>query len=395
MNKYINICAIYTMLWCIYNLHLLEVLPSTNFIISKIPLAINLLISLYLFIKVNLYRVKPSIFNALNILILMFVIYGTLSIVSGKEIYVTAVGKTINNASYVVSILRSLLPIYAFYYFCRKGYINDINIRWYAIILILIYISYYYIKTLTNSEVLGVDSGETTNNIGYAIVSLLPCLALFANRKIIFYGGLSIIIFVVLMCMKRGAILIGVLLSIILMYNAYRASKRAGRIITIFASCILIFVVLNYIENLYSQNEYFQRRIEATIEGNSSGRDNLAEMLINSYVYEANFPQLLFGRGADSTVEIAGNYAHNDWLEILTNQGIIGVIISLIYWVNYWKEIRSMRCKSNYRYILTLIFIIYFLSTFFSMSYNQVTTVAALLMGYCLYYGHHKSNIIN
>ena len=160
-------------------------------------------------------------------------------------------------------------------------------------------------------------------------------------------------------------------------------------------SLLIIAFSYKYVNTLYSNNEYFQGRIESTLEGHSSGRDTIANTLINSFMQDTNIFQVLFGRGADSTVEIAGNYAHNDWLEILTNQGIIGVIIFLIYWVNYWKEIRSMRCKSNYRYILTLIFIIYFLSTLFSMSYNQVTTISALLMGYCLYYGHHKSNIIN
>ena len=92
----------------------------------------------------------------------------------------------------------------------------------------------------------------------------------------------------------------------------------------------------------------------------------------------------MFGLGPDSSFDIIGKEAHNDWLEILTSQGLLGVIVYLFFWINsyiYWKRIPKNRV---YYPIVGAYLIIMFTRTFFSMSYATVPTAATLILGYSI-----------
>jgi hypothetical protein len=91
-----------------------------------------------------------------------------------------------------------------------------------------------------------------------------------------------------------------------------------------------------------------------------------------------------FGSGANATLSISSLYAHNDWLEIAINQGVFGLIIYFFYWIMFFRECSSKSYTPYARLAMQLLFIIYFMKTFFSMSYNDMTVGATLVLGYCL-----------
>ena len=128
----------------------------------------------------------------------------------------------------------------------------------------------------------------------------------------------------------------------------------------------------------------FRYRISQTFEGDSSGRDALYNTFLNHFLQEQNPFRFLFGYGANGTILLGGNYAHNDWLEIITNQGILGFVIHLVYWVTlivFWKKIKR---NPQAFMAIGLFIIVYLFSSFFSMSYNCVTRCAAMILGYYL-----------
>ena len=130
-------------------------------------------------------------------------------------------------------------------------------------------------------------------------------------------------------------------------------------------------------------SDYMMERIEETIAGNSSGRDKLYSFFWNYFTENANFLQYLFGRGANGTLEIYYNYAHNDWLEIAVNQGLIGIVVYAFYWLGFyktWKRATNIDAKT----ILALTFFIFFAKTMFSMSYADMTYVSTSILGYAL-----------
>ena len=49
------------------------------------------------------------------------------------------------------------------------------------------------------------------------------------------------------------------------------------------------------------------------------------------------------------------NFAHNDWLEILTNQGLVGVVIYGFYWVCFMLTCRSRYITGSNKFCLYLI----------------------------------------
>ena len=128
--------------------------------------------------------------------------------------------------------------------------------------------------------------------------------------------------------------------------------------------------------------------------GNSSGRDTLYARLWNYYRQETTLGQFFFGNGAMSTVRLVGNYAHNDWLELLICQGLLGAGIYALYFMTLFMQFLSFRRKDSVCYnILGMLLLIMFVSSVFSMSYNSLSLSVTICLGYCLAHQGDKGNI--
>ena len=148
----------------------------------------------------------------------------------------------------------------------------------------------------------------------------------------------------------------------------------------------LFFITLTYyvVEYFFSTSDFFKDRFEKTLEGYSSNRDILYDILWNHFIYDTNALQFFFGSGANATLEVMGQYAHNDWLEIAINQGLMGVMVFFVYWVAAYKDWKRAPKNEAYTIAMGLIFLAYFLKTFFSMSYGDMQYYATMALGYCL-----------
>ena len=93
---------------------------------------------------------------------------------------------------------------------------------------------------------------------------------------------------------------------------------------------------------------------------------------------------MIIGEGAMETINIAGNYAHNDWLELLTCQGLLGIIIYIAYYTSLYNTLRRKRNNSLIYNILGMCLLIMSVSSIFSMSYNGLSLGITLCLGYCL-----------
>ncbi len=130
-------------------------------------------------------------------------------------------------------------------------------------------------------------------------------------------------------------------------------------------------------------NSFFITRMEATMEGDSSARDEYYTFFLNYLGSLESIPKMLFGGGAYYTVVLLGNLAHNDWLEILICNGLVGAIIYLVYWVRYYKTIRLSRNTDLYLPLM-LLFISMAAKTLFSMSYASTPLYASFYLGFLL-----------
>ncbi len=193
------------------------------------------------------------------------------------------------------------------------------------------------------------------------------------------------------MGMKRGAILISAFCFIFFLITRFRTKKRKQKLWILILSIVVIFGVYKFIDYYYNSSDLFQKQLEKIQEGNSSSRGILFSSLWNYYIHEANIFQQLFGSGANATLQHAVNFAHNDWLEILVNQGIFGVVVYAVYWIGLFKEWRKRKHIPDAYLALGLFVIIYFMKTLFSMSYNDMTYYAMFVFAF--YLGSTNSQI--
>lgn len=386
MKKYLNICNIYILLWCIY--YLQGVIYASGSIISQIVLLMLMVISGYCFVITNARYDTPLFIKVLNIFIGVMTIYGILLLYNPTPIYYYGIlNEEVGKLTFLKSIYISLLPIYSFYVFTKQRILNTGTIRVISIILIIsVTLSYFRAEKEALQTALEVSSmrEEFTNNTGYIFLQLIPLLFFWSKRPMVQYILLAYILTFIVMGLKRGAILIGLLCFIWFLYSAFKSASKRQRTILILLTSIIIVFGISYLIDFYNNSEYFQYRVEQTIEGDSSGRNSIYSSFWNHFINQDSFMVLLFGNGAMQTINIAGIEAHNDWLELLICQGLFGVMIYAAYFISLFKCFKEKRDTAIIYNILGMCLLIMFASTLFSMSYNSLYLSITLCLGYCI-----------
>ena len=380
--KNINSCNLFIGLYSAYLL--LRAKESST--ITGYLLLLIIAISLGYFIFIQFKMKQPTVLKWLNIVIYMFALYGFIYILWGETVH--DYSGTVSKINYLKKIAASLLPIYPFYYFGRKGLLSLKFLKfWIPVFLIISIYSFnsYYNLLLQHAQEKGSLATEFTNNTSYLFVSILPLIFLRKKNLTITYIYIGICALFIVMGVKRGAIITGILCIFYYLYKQFFNAKGYKRYIFIFFSIIAIIIVGYYITEFINESNYFNYRLNNTLVGNVSGRDNLYNKLIIIF-QNSNVSSMLFGHGADSTVYFTTLYAHNDWLEILTNQGILGIIIYLGYFFAFYRTWRKYRHDKIIGKCLGGILIVLFFETLFSMSYTQYTLFICIAYGYCAAY---------
>lgn len=381
IKAYFNICTLFVILWGLYGFHWYDIMKDSILnSLSIVFLGSNLLISFWCVFQMRRWK-KPAFFKAINILLLLFTIYGLydLAFVDSYQIN----GEEVSKASFFISIYRSFLPIYAFYYFAKIGKLNEHTIKGYFFLLVLFYILYNQLFSVYMFTEGGYTDGFT-NNLGYIFLALIPYVYIFDKKTFVQYGILLLSMGLIFLSMKRGALAIGLIISGWFIYNELKVSSTHKKIFIIALSCIVIVYGISYGIQYIETNSFAQARLEQTLEGNSSGRNDIYSSLWHIYSNDYNFIELLLGNGPNAPARLTNHDAHNDWLEILLCQGLLGIIFYLVYWlklIRYWRTIPSYR---NTFFIIGTFIITQFLRSLISMSYAAMPTAAVMLLGYAI-----------
>lgn len=382
MGRIFNISTIYFIL--IVLLKLQDVVYEGGNSLSKGIIGLFVLFSVFYTIYTNIHFKLPPYFKWLNILLVVFSLYGFLHILRTPVDYIWAINKETPSYTYILYILISILPIYVFYLATIKGELSTSKIQWWTIIVLIISILKYVTYYLNKSNLIGTD--EITNNNGYLFIGVIPLLLFFDKKPILQYALLAICMIFILLSMKRGAILVAGFCLIPFVLSQWKSSSQLKRVAL--SAIVLIFIIggIFFISHLLQTSDYFIQRIEATKAGDSSMRGELYLQLLSYLINDESTINLVFGGGANYTLQVADNFAHNDWLEILINQGIFGVIIYIIYWVQFWKSQKSCINIPELnipRAGLIICFFASFITTFFSMSYSSLPLGLTMAIGIC------------
>lgn len=369
---------IYTTVWCLY--YMQGTLYPEGSVISRGLMGVFLLMSIYYFLKVLSFKRNHPVIKAFQYLAIMFGVYGLLRLVDDTHEW-----KRVNDATTYFKLYEmSVLPIFAYYYFAKIGRINS---RWFYRISFLFLataiVAFNYSQAIA-MKTYGLD--EITNNAGYIVLSLLPIVVFLKKRPWVQYAFLVVIFVLVVSGMKRGAILALLLGTSYFVWESFKKAKGNKKVLYIFLGALVVVGGVMYFQYKLATSEYMQYRLGKTIEGDMSARDEMYPEFLEFYFKNATVSEYLLGYGADGTLKNVGEFAHQDWIETLMNQGFLGVFLLLNYWwALFMAAYRSyVKRYGNITIIIALFLIIYFTKTMVSMSINDMTIFSTSALAYAL-----------
>ncbi|WP_126801809.1 hypothetical protein [Pseudidiomarina donghaiensis] len=225
------------------------------------------------------------------------------------------------------NILLNLIPFYPFYFFTLNKFVREIDIKFFFFGLVVLFILNFYVADISLSKQL--DEEEFANNTSYQLMGLLPFVFIF-KKNLTRFVLLSVLAFFALESMKRSVLIVSVLSFFLISYNYYISHQRTSPLkATLYSFMILIvfcvFAVVYYV--YWGIGERFEQRLLLMIlEGHTSGRDEIASLMINSWLDSNNAIDYILGFGYMSWTEISFNSSHNDIIKVLTETGLVGLI---------------------------------------------------------------------
>ena len=171
------------------------------------------------------------------------------------------------------------------------------------------------------------------------------------KNKIINIALLVLSLFSIILCSKRGVFVATIASMVVLMFYLYRKNAFVLKLLSVAA----LFAATLFI--LYQTNDFVAAFLDRFMTDDLlTGRDTIYESLIGDFK-ECN---ILIGRGTASTYAIAARGAHNIYLQVLYEHGIL---FSIPYYVflayNYYRAFKN-KCPLSV-FVQTL-FLVYGLS---------------------------------
>lgn len=341
----------------------------------------QLLIFLILFVGlINLIRSLrnyTSIPNCEKLIILMLVILTLTYVISPKMIICSWLPFPIITLNQFKQMVAFFLPIFTGYQIGLHKRLT--SKQWFVISIILLILAINSFLISKQQALILRGQEESTNNSAYIFLYILPFLPLILNKyRIMAFTILAICFIFVMLGAKRGAIVcMGFMILYLMWWYLKRKRVSLGTIIAILVVIAALIIGLNY---FFTTDDYLQTRLEQTIEGNSSHRDVLYSMLWEEWL-DADLSTQLFGRGIAQTITVVGNYAHNDWLELLTDVGLFGAVVYLMIIVSLLKFRKKFHKNSPEQAAFTVVILFWFLKTIFSMGMEIMGGISMMLLG--------------
>ena len=278
------------------------------------------------------------------------------------------------SASAMGSIMMALISMSAFAFLSSQRLCEERFIVAIFVVLLVASIGYFYYMrdSMLIESALDEDQG-ITNNGSVAFVALLPWLFLIKKRWVSMLG-LFVCLFFLVLGAKRGNMLAAIIPSILFVAFVLRALK--GWWLKLLCVIGVIAVVGGGVVTFLEEDEYLQQRLEDTMEGNSSGRDTIYRNALDCWWYSDD-AQFWFGHGFLGTIPQIGKMAHNDWLEILVDYGVFGVILYGMIFYRLGKAIWNEKNRTN-RQVLMSCMAIWLLKSLYSMAYLETLWVILL-----------------
>ncbi len=279
----------------------------------------------------------------------------------------------IQNMINFIRIIYPFILFMAMYLLVYSGFFEEKHaiylFKYLVIICLFLIISFLGYKQSIGRMSIG-------DNKGYSLIFCIPIVFLmFPKKKMIIYYALTIL--GVLIAAKRGAFL-GVVYSSIILFILFNKLNLKVKISLTLILSILLYLFYSY----FLESIFIFERLENIAEDGASGRDILASLIYQGWA-DNDLINQIFGSGWMSQLQYIkstslfskGLTAHNDWLQLLYDGGIVGVSLLLIMFFRLFKLLRAMKVKSTYYYALLCCSGIFFLRSISGGTFGDTSTI--------------------
>ena len=175
------------------------------------------------------------------------------------------------------------------------------------------------------------------------------------------YYILSVLVFCVVIFLtasRKAAILMIVGPALMLLFNGEKVSKKAKYVAIVLVAVVIFFNIVDYLPINF---DFATRRIESifdSLQGNgvidASARER-QYLMLTAFNTFSNHPILGVGLNCSRVFNTVHLYAHDNYLEILADLGIVGFVVYYsLYWVIIKKCWKGRRKSKDLRLYLPL-----------------------------------------
>lgn len=227
-----------------------------------------------------------------------------------------------------IRVFGLLLWVFCFYYGSRISRCSEFIKKYFSktifigIVVLLLYYFYYYLF-------MGFLDNQKSNDTVFFLIVYLPFLFLFDGNKIL--KTITIVLFSVicLFSLKRSIVL-GLVLFLFFLY-LLEGNKKVVKKWYFWLILVLVIWVGIYVNN--TVGNLLLSRFNET-ESGGSGREAIYTIVLRHFS-NSSFSELILGHGFMSTLKIIGALAHNDFLQLLYDGGLIAIVFYLSMWIYF------------------------------------------------------------
>lgn len=218
---------------------------------------------------------------------------------------------------------------------------NEIKIACYIALPIMLILN---ILNLKNTFFRGDEAGY--RDAVFPIIIIAPYL-LYLKRDFVKTACFIFILLLTFISTKRSA-----LISLFFAYASYYSiqfktqKKQTGKF------AILIFLIITVASVYYISNSKFGdvaiQRLEQIGEGDSSGRDEIYGPLLKAWE-KSDLDTYLIGHGTLATVKVVDKRAHNDFLQVAFDYGLLPLVLFCIIYISLISYAFKINIKNKWR----------------------------------------------
>lgn len=350
-------------------------------IISKSLIAGLIAIGIFVMIKYAPMFLKRKVFRPHFFLVFFYLLSW---LFSDKEV-VGRIGEAIGHTTTLDSLkcfLYANVTFYIFYLLTKIGTLTAKKLIFFAALLTI----FSYINMVNNRTILmnmlEYEAQGMQMATGYVFAALLIYSLLIKNIKYRMVYMLPLLIFTMISA-KRGAIVLAFILFVFILYHTYVMQSNRIKMKNVCALIIVLGVVALFVVDFISNNDFLMNRLDKTLEGDASNRQDMYPLLFSIISSPESIFHIFVGRGPAQTVNLIGNYAHNDWFEAMIDFGIVFVIAMLIFYHRMFRL--SIYISAEYKNIIRLCLIYLLFKSLVSMGILSLESyIVMALMGYTL-----------